>query len=67
MWEVNPDSFKQKDPVIIHVLSDYLLITTTSKKSIITGKYRNVVDKVCPISDIGCIDMKDSPGTQIYY
>jgi hypothetical protein len=47
--------------VAIHVLSDYLVITQ-SKKNIISGKYKTVIDKVCPISDIGCIDMKDSNG-----
>ena len=58
-FELNPKNYKPKDQVYFYVMSDYLVVTT-SKKNMITGKYRMIVDKTFPIDDIGFIDMKDT-------
>lgn len=58
--EVNSNTYKVKELVFLHVLSDYL-IQVGWKKNIMSGKNRLVVDKGFPINEIGVIDMKDSP------
>lgn len=60
IWDINPNTYKQKDLVFIHVLSDAVVVTTW-KKNMISGKNRLVLDRVFPINEIGFIDMKDSP------
>lgn len=61
-WEINPNTYayKQKDLVFIHVVSD-ALVQTIWKKNMMSGKNRLVLEKWFPISEIGFIDMKDSP------
>ena len=58
-FEINQKNYKPKDQVYFYVMSDYLVVCT-SKKNMITGKYRMMVDKAFPIDDIGFIDMKDT-------
>ena len=60
-WEVNPSSYKTKDVAHIFILNDILLIAEW-KKNIVTGKSRMVAEHVWNLSEIGFIDMKDSPG-----
>jgi hypothetical protein len=60
IWEINASTYKQKDLVFIHVLSDAIVVALW-KKNMISGKNRMSVDKCFPINEIGFIDMKDSP------
>ena len=62
--EINPSTYKDKDSVFLYVLNDALVIASW-KKNMITGKNRLVADKAYNLSEIGFIDMKDSPG--IYF
>ncbi|KAJ3274292.1 exocyst complex component exo84 [Terramyces sp. JEL0728] len=61
--EINPNTFKPKDSVYIHVFTDSLVICCW-KKNVLSGKNRLSVDKVYNITEIGFIDMKDSPDLQ---
>ncbi|KAJ3255507.1 exocyst complex component exo84 [Boothiomyces macroporosus] len=63
--EINPNTFKAKDSVYIHVFTDSLIICCW-KKNVLSGKNRLTVDKVFNITEIGFIDMKDSPGTDTF-
>lgn len=58
--EVNPNTYKPKELVFLHVLSDYV-IEAGWKKNLMSGKNRLIVDKCLAINEIGFIDMKDSP------
>jgi exocyst complex component 8 len=60
IWDVNPNTYKQRDAVFIHILSDALIVAVY-KKNIISGKNRLIVDKYFAIAEVGFIDMKDSP------
>ena len=60
-WEVNAQRFKSNEMVHIYVLSDALLVTSW-KKNVITGKAKMTVDRVWDITEIGIVDVKDSPG-----
>eukprot|EP00842_Homolaphlyctis_polyrhiza_P006746 jgi/Hompol1/7072/HPOL_005178-RA len=59
-YEVNPASFKQKDMVHLYLFNDSLVVASW-KKSIMTGKARMVAEAAWNLSEIGFIDMKDSP------
>lgn len=60
LWEVNANTYKQKELVFLHVVSDALIVATW-KKNMMSGKNRLAVEKTFPINEIGFIDMKDSP------
>ncbi|KAJ3318000.1 exocyst complex component exo84 [Boothiomyces sp. JEL0866] len=63
--EINPNTFKPKDSVYIHVFTDSLIICCW-KKNVLSGKNRLTVDKVFNITEIGFIDMKDSPASDTF-
>ncbi|KAJ3347938.1 exocyst complex component exo84 [Kappamyces sp. JEL0680] len=60
IFEINASTYKQKDLVFIHVVSDAVVIAVW-KKNMMSGKNRLVVEKWFAINEIGFIDMKDSP------
>lgn len=60
IWDINPNTYKQRDAVFIHILSDALIVCVM-KKNMISGKNRLIVDKYFGIAEVGFIDMKDSP------
>jgi hypothetical protein len=59
-WEVNSNTFKEKESVFIYVFNDAIAITTW-KKNLITGKSKLVAERVWMLSEVGLIDVKDSP------
>ncbi|KAK5666484.1 hypothetical protein BDV3_006192 [Batrachochytrium dendrobatidis] len=59
-WEVSTTTFKQKDMVHLYLFND-TLVQVSWKKSIITGKARMFAEIAWGLSEIGFIDMKDSP------
>ncbi|KAJ3218340.1 exocyst complex component exo84 [Dinochytrium kinnereticum] len=59
-WEVNPTTFRQKQPVQIFLLNDTVLVTS-KKKNMMSGKAKMVVEKCLRFSDCAVIDIKDSP------
>jgi hypothetical protein len=60
IWEIDANSYKQKDIAFIHVVSDAIVIAAL-KKNLLSGKNRLCIDKILPIQEIGFIDIKDSP------
>jgi hypothetical protein len=59
-FEINNDTYKQSQTIFLYVTND-TLFTAIWKKNVISGKNRLTVDRIFPITDIGFIDMKDSP------
>ena len=60
-WEINPNTFKQKEMVHLYLFNDALVVVSW-KKNMITGKARMVADISWALNEIGFIDMKDSQG-----
>ncbi|KAJ3075450.1 exocyst complex component exo84 [Podochytrium sp. JEL0797] len=57
--EINPTNYKHKQHVMMHVLSDTLVVVMR-KKNILNGKSKVVVEKCLRLVEMAVIDMKDS-------
>ncbi|KAJ3099787.1 exocyst complex component exo84 [Phlyctochytrium planicorne] len=58
-WEVNPATFRQRQPVQIYLLNDAVIVTS-KKKNMISGKTKLVVEKCLRFSEVAVIDLRDS-------